>query len=160
MAAGHEGHYRCPQCLQTAESAMTTPVRVLTIHCAQPPWLDLEARLREDPRVDHVGCVSRPVELLLAVRAMRADAVVFFADTDQRGILSHLFTEFPDLIVLILHSSGEAVIEERCPRRRGLADTSAEGVLQELHAARAYPCDDAEPGAAAGAGRVRRRLDA
>jgi len=136
---------------------MATPVRVLTIHSAQQPWLAFEARLREDPRVHHVGRVSRPVEVLLEVRATQAEVVVFFADTDQRGILSHLFTEYPDLIVLILHASGEAEIEERCPRRRPIADTSAEGVLDLLHAACAHPCDGLEPGGAAAA---RRRLDA
>lgn len=141
---------------------MASPVRVLTIHPATQPWLALDARLREDPHVHHVGCVNRPVEVLLAVRSMKADAVVFFADTDHPGILSHLFTEYPDLIAVILYSSGEAVIEELCPSRRTIADTSAQSILEALQDARAHPCGgrhDAEQGTAAGAGRTLLRLD-
>jgi hypothetical protein len=139
---------------------MATPVRVLTLHSATTPWLAFDARLRADPGVDHVGCVSRPVELLLAVRAMRAEVVIFFADTDKPGVLSHLFTEYPDLLVLILHPSGEAEIEERCPRRRPIADTSAEGVLGLLHAVREHACDDPESGGLPVASAARRRFDA
>ena len=118
-----------------------TAIRLLITDTVQDRWRALEEQLGNDPGFELVGRVSRLVELLLAIRSTEADAVVFFAETDERGILSHLFAEYPDLTVLTLCPSGEAYIEERCPTRWTVGDSSAVGIVEALRDAVTQPCD-------------------
>jgi hypothetical protein len=107
----------------------------------QKRWAVLEKLVSDSPDFELIRRVSTHVELLLAVRSTEADAVVFFAETDEHGILSHLFAEYPDVRVLVLYPSGAAFIEERCPRRWPIADTSEVAILETLREAVEQPCN-------------------
>lgn len=117
-----------------------TAIRLLITDPTHKRWRALEEQLHNDPGFEVVGRVSRLVELLLAVRSTEADAVVFFAETNEHGILSHLFAEYPDLTVLTLQPSGEAFVEERCPSRRAIAVSSVTGITEALRSAIEQPC--------------------
>lgn len=119
-----------------------TAIKVLISNIIQEQWHAVEDKLINDPRFKCVGRVSKHIELLLAVRSTQADAVVVFAENYGAGILSHLFAEYPDLTVLMLCSSGEAFIVERCPSRRAVFDLSTMGVIEALRDAVTRSCDD------------------
>jgi hypothetical protein len=103
--------------------------------------------------MDTVSARADPIELLLAVRTNAVDAVVLGIESDdERGILSQLLAEYPDLTVLAVPSSGNAFIEQRCPCRWRIEDTSARGLLCALRSAVMDPCDsggDMDPAGAA-----------
>ena len=115
-------------------------IRLLTTDTSEKHWHAVEEKLSNDPNFEVVGRACRLVELLLEVRSSKADVVVLFAESGEVGILSHLFAEYPDLTVLILCPSGEAFIEERCPTRREIIDSSATGIVQALRDAILQPC--------------------
>lgn len=73
------------------------------------------------------------IELLLAVESSEPDAVVLYGKSDSFGIISHLLSEYPDLVVLFLCESGEVFIEERSQCRTSLLDDSPERISQALH---------------------------
>ncbi|ESQ15773.1 MAG TPA: hypothetical protein DDY14_09270 [Chromatiaceae bacterium] len=118
-------------------------IKILMTDQTHKRWRTLEEQLSNDPGFKFVGRSSRLIELLLEVRLTEADAVVLFAETNERGILSHLFAEYPDLTVLTLCPTGEAFIDECCPTRRTVIDSSAIGIVKALRDAIAQPCDSA-----------------
>lgn len=60
------------------------------------------------PDFQVVGDVDNDLDLLLAVRATQADAVVHsFAGNSMPAIYTHLFTEYPGLSVIGLTEDGE-----------------------------------------------------
>jgi len=116
----------------------------------------IKALLKKHPDVDIVGQASDHVELLVAIRNTQADAVLLMIDTEKdEGMLSHLFAEYPDLIVLAIpvRSAGEAwhqqpslphapvFIEQRCRYRYNVDDASSDAVVQALCAAVNEPLD-------------------
>lgn len=118
------------------------PLRLLITDPTPERWRSLENRLRKEQKFELVGHVPNLVDLLMAVRTNEADAVVLFRSETEQGILSHLFAEFPDLTVLVLEPSGRAFIEQRCPSRRAIADSSATGLVEALRHAITQPCSE------------------
>lgn len=103
--------------------------------------------LQTQPDVEVVGEVSEHVELLVAVRETKADAILLVINPEEdEGMLSHLFAEYPDLTVLAVtagHADGNSsvndsiFIEQRCRYRSSVSDNSPKGIVQALcHAVR------------------------
>jgi hypothetical protein len=68
----------------------------------------LVRQLAAQPDVQIVGDVDNELDLLLAVRATKADAVVHSWQGDAMpAIYSHLFQEYPGLIAIGLTEEGE-----------------------------------------------------
>jgi hypothetical protein len=61
--------------------------------------------------IDVVGPIADAVELLIAVRAINAEAVILplSKDDGEPGLCSHLLSEFPGLVVLAISAGGERV---------------------------------------------------
>lgn len=96
----------------------------------------------EEKDFEIVGFTGDPITLMLAVKALRADVVVLASEESSNvALASHLFGEYPSIILLAL-SSGGAVIEQLCPVRRFVLDGSPDGILAALRAALAHPCQD------------------
>jgi DNA-binding NarL/FixJ family response regulator len=89
-----------------------------------------------------VGEFPDPVELLLAAKATRADAVIVeMRGAEEPGLCSHLLTECPNVTILALASgSNTAFIEQLCPWRREIADPTEVNIVQALRQAVRTPC--------------------
>jgi len=68
----------------------------------------LRERIRHEAEIDVVGEVGDPVDLLLAVGERAADVVVLFAyeETGISKFCSHLFCEYPELLVIRVSDDG------------------------------------------------------
>ncbi len=112
--------------------------------------------LHGQSEVEIVGQVSEHVELLVAVRETRADAVLLVINpVEDEGMLSHLFAEYPDLTVLAItagDAGGESAngqsalndsvfIEQRCRYRSPVSDITPDGVVRALCDAVREPYD-------------------
>ena len=98
--------------------------------------------IEDQPDMEVVGEVLDPLDLLMAVRNMKADAVILAVkDSEEPGLCSHLLAEYPNLAILCLALEGKsAFIEQLCPRRLEIVDPSEDKILSALrHAVRA-PC--------------------
>ncbi len=122
-------------------------LRLLITDPTPPLRRSLDAQLQAERGVEVVGRAGKSVDLLMAVSSTDADVVVLYSDENDRGILSHLFAEFPDLTVLTLAPSGKAYIEQYCPMRWAIADQSSSGLVAALRQAIEQPCSEAEFGA-------------
>lgn len=93
-----------------------------------------------------VGEVLDPLDILMAVREMEADAVILAVkDSEEPGLCSHLLSENPNLTILGLTSEGKsAFIEQLCPRRREIIDPSEGSILSALREAIRAPCTSDE----------------
>jgi DNA-binding NarL/FixJ family response regulator len=89
-----------------------------------------------------VGEFPDPVELLLAAKETRADAVIVeMAGTEEPGLCSHLLAECPNITILVLALAGNiAFIEQLCPWRREIADPSEANIVHALRQAVRTPC--------------------
>ncbi len=62
-------------------------------------------------------------------------------DSEEPGLVSHLFAELPDVTVLMLSSTGGAAyVIQRCPWRRELLDTSEAHIVRVLRGITTEPC--------------------
>jgi len=123
-----------PQQEKTTE-AMDHPVRVVLANrpCA------LRARLAEllqhQSDIEVAGTGLDPVKLLIAVEDTQADVVVVtLPDSgDMPGICSHLFHEYPQLLILALSSARtRACVYRQAITVEHLADTSDAGILSAV----------------------------
>jgi DNA-binding NarL/FixJ family response regulator len=89
-----------------------------------------------------VGVHLDPIEVLLTARRRNADVVVIpLNDSEEPGLVSHLFAEFPDVTVLMLSPTGDAAyVVQRCPWRRALFNTSADHIVKVLRGIAKAPC--------------------
>jgi len=95
---------------------------------------------QKDEEMEVVGEVLDPLDILVAVREMEADAVILaMRDSEEPGLCSHLLAEYPDLTIVGIASEGEsAFIEQRTPQRQQIPEVSGANILTALrHAARA-----------------------
>ncbi len=95
----------------------------------------LSAMLRSQPDIEVLGEVNDPVDLLLAVEATEAQAVIYTFPQAPKlpGICSHLFAEYPGLLVIGLSPDGD----QACACRqtidvKSLANAGLQDVLDEL----------------------------
>ena len=86
-----------------------------------------------------VGEVLNPVEVLVAVREAKPDAVILaLKDSEEPGLCSHLVAEYPNLTILGLAPDGRTALIR--PRRQEIVHPSGANILSTLrHAVRA-PC--------------------
>lgn len=93
-----------------------------------------------------VGEFPDPVELLLAAKETRADAVIMeMRGAEEPGLCSHLLNECPNVTILVLASAGStAFIEQLCPWRRDIADPSEANIIHALRQAVRAPCSSEE----------------
>jgi DNA-binding NarL/FixJ family response regulator len=93
-----------------------------------------------------IGEFPDPVELLLAAKETRADAVIVeMRGAEEPGLCSHLLAECPNVTILVLESEGNtAFIEQLCPWRREIVDPSEANIVHALRQAVRAPCSSEE----------------
>lgn len=92
---------------------------------------------QEDMKV--VGEVLEPLELLVAVRDMEADAVILdLEEYEEPALCSHLLAEYPNLTILSLAPDGKTAFVR--PRRREIVEPSEANILTALRHAIRSPC--------------------
>ncbi len=80
-----------------------------------------------------------PVEVLVAARETKADAVILATkDSEEPGLCSHLLVEFPNLTILGLASNGKTAFIR--PRRQEIVHPSGANILSALRQAIRAPC--------------------
>jgi DNA-binding NarL/FixJ family response regulator len=92
----------------TNESRIVDNLRVLL--AVEPPILSelLADWFHNAPGVQIVGFAQHPMEALLAVRRTEADVVVTVTETDEVPcVCSHLFSEFPALLVVAISADAK-----------------------------------------------------
>jgi DNA-binding NarL/FixJ family response regulator len=102
--------------------------------------LDLLGR---EPDMEVVGEVTDPVDLLLAIEETQAKVVLHtFPDPEEPpGVCSHLFAEYPDLLVIGISPAADAAFACRQEVTvRALGNAGLAGVLAEIRAAMAEAC--------------------
>ena len=85
-----------------------------------------------------VGSARTPVDLLVEVKRTAADVVVLaMDDSTSSGLFTHLFAEFPGLVVLgVSRRHNYAFIEQLRPKRREIGPISdVQRVMNELRRA-------------------------
>lgn len=94
------------------------------------------------PDMEIVGSRLDPMEVLLTARRREADVVIIpLIDSEEPGLVSHLFAELPDLTVLMLSSTGDAAyVVQRCPWRRKLFNLSEDHIVRALRRLTKEPC--------------------
>jgi DNA-binding NarL/FixJ family response regulator len=75
-----------------------------------------------------------PIELLAAVGRVEADVVIItLPETGDPGLLSHLLTEYPDLLVIALSPADEsAFVYRQVITKESLEPLSEEGLLHAI----------------------------
>lgn len=93
--------------------------------------------IEDEPDMEVVGEVLAPVDLLVAVRETKADAVILaMRGSEEPGLCSHLLAEYPDLTILGLACEGQkAFVKQLCPRREEIADPTGAKILGALRSA-------------------------
>jgi DNA-binding NarL/FixJ family response regulator len=106
-------------------------IRVLLANHPQMMREVLTEMIRRQEDIDLVGEVLEPLDVLVAVREMRADAVVLaLEECEEPGLCSHLLAEYPDLTILGLAPDGKTAFV-RSPRRE-IGQPSEEAILRAL----------------------------
>lgn len=97
----------------------------------------VERSISNQPDMLVVGVVDNGLELLLAVREARADAVVLGQDDSETpGFCDHLLSEYPHLKILtISRDCRQAILFDVKPEKTPLHDTSLEAILNTLRLA-------------------------
>src|SRR4029450_161982 len=87
--------------------AMDRPIRVLLANSPQALRTRLARLLRLQSDIEVVGTVLDPIALLSAVGETQAEVVVVTLPEsgEMPGICSHLFYEYPELVILALSST-------------------------------------------------------
>ena len=119
---------------------MNCRVKVLLADMPHALRASLEELLQHHNDVEVVGTVLDPVELLIAVGDTQADVVVVtLPDSGEMpGICSHLFAEYPQLLILALSSDRTgACIYKQVTAVEPLIDTSEEEILKAIRQAKA-----------------------
>ena len=98
--------------------------------------------IEQEGDMEIVGEVLDPLDLLVAVRETKADAVIVALNNSEApGVCSHLLGVYPDLTILGVAPQGNsAFIEQLCPRRREIINPSDESILRALRQAIQSPC--------------------
>jgi len=94
------------------------------------------------PDMEIMGSYLDPMEVLLTAIRREADVVIISLDnSEEPGLVSHLFAELPDVTVLMLSSTGDtAYVVQRCPWRRELLDISEDYIVRVLRRLTKEPC--------------------
>jgi DNA-binding NarL/FixJ family response regulator len=119
---------------------MSRRVRVLLADIPHLLRASLERLLQHHRDIEVVETVIDPVELLIAVEDTQADVVVVtLPDSGEMpGICSHLFAEYPQLLILALSSDRtRACIYKQVTAVEQLIDTSEEEILKAIRQAKA-----------------------
>ncbi|HEX3033578.1 MAG TPA: hypothetical protein VHT73_00390 [Thermodesulfobacteriota bacterium] len=99
----------------------------------------LKALIQQQTDMKVVGEVLDPIELLLKVNETQADIVVLTLPEpgSEPGIITHLFAEFPQVLVLAISSvCEEAFLFQQIISREQLPGKSGEDVLVALRRAK------------------------
>lgn len=131
---------RAINCDAMDESRQSNPIKIVNGALGVVPAL-----ISEQSDMEIVGVARTPIELLLEVKRTDADVVVLeIKDDTTPGLFSHLFAEFPRLVVLgIERHDARAFVEQLCPRRREIgAFSDATRMIDALRKAVLSPCDD------------------
>lgn len=119
---------------RTVKGKRTGPLEKIRVLLANRPRMMREVlteMIRRQEDMELVGEVLEPLDVLVAVREMRADAVVLaLEDYEEPGLCSHLLTEYPNLTILGLAPDGKTAFV-RSPRRE-IGQPSEEAILQAL----------------------------
>jgi hypothetical protein len=116
--------------------------RTIRIVLANPTSIrkDIAEAIARQTDMEIVGETVDAFGLLLTVREKHADAVVLAADFEIPGLCSHLFAEYPSLVVLALTGGSKALLNQLCPACREITDPSEDRVLAALREAVREPC--------------------
>lgn len=97
----------------------------------------MERAISTQPDMMLVGVVDNGLELLLAVRETRADAVLLgLSDSETPGICGHLLSEYPHLKILtISRDCQQAALFAMKPEKTPIQATSPEAILNALRLA-------------------------
>jgi len=107
-------------------------VKVLLANGPEVLRTGLAMLLQQQSDIEVVGTVLDPIELLVTVGDTQADVVIVtLPDSGEMpGICSHLFHEYPQLLILALSSSRtRACVYRQSITVESLADISDEGIL-------------------------------
>lgn len=99
----------------------------------------MKALIQQQTDMKVVGEVLDPIELLLKVNETQADIVVLTLPEpgSEPGIITHLFAEFPQVLVLAISSvCEEAFLFQQIISREQLPGKSGEDVLVALRKAK------------------------
>jgi len=114
---------------------MNYTIKVLLANGPDPLRTFLAELLQPQNDVEVVGSVLEPIELLMAVEDTQADVVVVtLPDSGQiPGICSHLFDQYPHLLILALSSDNtKACVYQQVITGEELTDTSEENILTAI----------------------------
>lgn len=90
--------------------------------------------IEDQQDMEVAGEVLAPVDLLVAVRETKADAVILgMNDSEELGLTSHLLVEYPGLTILSLAPNGSRGFIR--PGRREIAEPSKAEILGALRQA-------------------------
>jgi DNA-binding NarL/FixJ family response regulator len=120
--------------------AMGRPVRVLLANKPRALRTRLARLLRLQSDIEVVGTVLDPIGLLSAVEETQAAVVVVTlpASGEIPGICSHLFYEYPQLLILALSATqSRAYVYRQVITVEPLAGTSDEDILTAVRQAKA-----------------------
>jgi DNA-binding NarL/FixJ family response regulator len=118
---------------------MNRRVRILLADIPHALRTFLEELLQRHTDVEVAGIVSDPIELLMAVEDTQADVVVVTLPTSGEipGICSHLFNEYPQLLILALAPDRtQAWLYQQVTAVEQLIDTSEEEILKAIRQAK------------------------
>ena len=120
--------------------AMDRPIRVLLANSPQALRTRLARLLRLQSDIEVVGTVLDPIGLLSAVEETQAAVVVVTlpASGEMPGFCSHLFYEYPQLLILALSATqSRAYVYRQVITVEPLAGTSDEDILTAVRQAKA-----------------------
>ena len=119
---------------------MDYTLKVLLANGPEALRTGLATILQQQSDIELVGTVVDPIGLLIDVEDTQADVVVVtLSDSGEMpGICSHLFHEYPQLVILALSSARtRACVYRQTITVEPLADISDEGILRALRRAKA-----------------------
>ena len=99
----------------------------------------------EEPDIEIVARVDNILELLVAAKQYKADVVVTTDNPEDRGMASHLLSEFPDITLMMLGNDGGVLIEQRCSVLRRVSAEHKNRIAETLRYAVHRPCERKEP---------------
>jgi DNA-binding NarL/FixJ family response regulator len=120
--------------------ARDRPVRVLLANKPRALRTRLARLLRLQSDIEVAGTVLDPIDLLSAVGETQAAVVVVTlpASGEMPGICSHLFYEYPQLLILALSATqSRAYVYHHVITVEPLASTSDEAILTAVRQAKA-----------------------
>ena len=125
---------------EKATEAMDHSVRVLLANRPEALRISLATLLQQQSDIEVVDTALDFIDILIAVEDTQADVVVLtLPDSGEiPGICSHLFYEYPQLLILALSSARDrAYIYRQAITAEPLADISDEGILAAVRRVKA-----------------------